>query len=163
MRHGISRAGYEAMYAPAKDYPIHTEAAVVELRSRGYDIRVPGLRYLLKSQQVAGPAGEERNFQWGPEDIDRVADWLEDAKQFVPTAMANYAEYLDGDQVAQAEAKFCAENPLTPRLMAVKTIFPGLPGLGIPGRVELRKMTPEEEAELAKAAEAARRAGKGDF
>lgn len=155
MRYGLDRANYNGLVLfpsnadehdceriLADEYPKPTGAAVTELRSRGYDARVPQLDYLVRRGTIPHPGGEGRNRLWSAESIDAAADYFEREQIYTPGTMARYFKNIDPAQDIEAMQE--AERASPDVSDFVMTIIPGRPGASEYSRVEYRPMTPAD-------------------
>ena len=147
-REGAALPGEVRARILADEYPKSTEAAALELRSRGIDADAAKLDYLIKKGAIAAPSGGSgRNRRWTAGDIDRAYERLESGGAYVPGAVARMVLNIDAAQDIRAQQEVFAEHPhLTPDAsLFVQEIVPGAPGVGLHAEIRYRPMTAAEE------------------
>lgn len=129
-------------------YPVNTQAAAGQLRTRGFDATPDRLDYLAKHGQIPSPAGEGRRRQWSIEHIDAAAERLDEKREWTPGTFARFIDGIDAAQDIEAQRAAEVANPLISPSLLVKVVQPGAPGAGVAAIVEYRPMTDDERAEL---------------
>ena len=160
MARTIDRPSYERLFPEGATYPKNTSAAIVELRQRGLDANANDVEYLIGREKLEGPkAGEGRNREWLPADVDRFAIYLEQSGAWTPSTIACELFNIDQAQDLTAARAAFRENPDLPESpnCFVRIIEPGVPGLDFPARVTYRRMTAAEEARWRRHAEVRRK------
>ncbi|MEN6385896.1 MAG: hypothetical protein ABFD79_11970 [Phycisphaerales bacterium] len=141
-------------------YPRNTDAAVSELRSRGLNVDAAMLDYLIRKEEIKGPAsGSGRNRQWYPENVDEAAEYLDGQASYNPGTMMRYFLNINPAQDIRAQRKALQENPQLGgnTSLLVMTVMPGAPGVGIYATVSYRAMNAKEQAEWNKSLELAKK------
>ena len=147
MRNVLSRSDYEDLFR-GQSYPVRTLGAKCELVTRGLQATAAALDYLVAKGDVVVPRTESGRRMWDRQHIDRAAECLADAEIFTPSAWQHLVEDTDPAQDIRAFREACRKAPHLPPDPAyfVRTVMPGVPGLGIYATVQYRAMTADELA-----------------
>ena len=116
---GLSRSEFERLRRSGvpDEYPKPTQAVVQELQERGYAVDVTVLNYLVKTGRVHPSRIGQRNFSWLPDQIDAVAEVLEEQQSFQPAVVAArsfgflYSAYLDALRQAVQQLRVESGDP----------------------------------------------------
>lgn len=164
MRYDLKREDFEEMYGTGNsDYPKTTVQVVMELRTRGLDVRQPMLDYAIKRGFLPDPAVEGvKNRQWSRELIDAAADYFYGEGFWTPYTTTCHYLNLDPAQLKREEDETLRKHPELrgDRSYLVMTIYPGAPGVDLPAIVKCRPMNTSEQAEYDARLRAAKRAMK---
>ena len=72
------------------EYPRRTESALSELRQRGYDANLAILEFLIRSGVVSPEGPNEKSLLWTKDEIDAVADYLEQQELWTTGCIASH-------------------------------------------------------------------------
>jgi len=157
MRHVLSRHDYEELYGP-DEYPKRTAAAASELVTRGLKANVNTLDHLASKGVVAVPQNDAGRRLWERRHIDQAAKHLDEIESFTPRTWLHVLEDTHPGQDLRAFREACRNAPDLPPdpTYFVRTVTPGVPGLGIYATVHYRPMSKLELAEWHRLIEQAR-------
>lgn len=146
-----------AAAALLETFPRQTGTIVADLRARGFDASLDRVTYAIKRGELEAPAAHDArgNRLWQPADIDRAAEYFLAQGMLVPGAQARTVDNVCALQQHEALEHARAAHPHVHPEMFVQIVLPGLAGRDVPSRVYFRPMTPEEEASLREAIDAA--------
>ena len=80
MHYAMARQDYERLFPDdvlEGEYPKNSNAAIVELRSRGLDADLSRVNYMISRGDVEKPFGRGRNLRWHRENLDQAAEVLD--------------------------------------------------------------------------------------
>lgn len=140
---GLSRSEFERLRRSGvpDEYPKPTQAVVQELQERGYAVDVTVLNYLVKTGRVHPSRIGQRNFSWLPDQIDAVAEVLEEQQSFQPAVVAArsfgflYSAYLDALRQAVQQLRVESGDPAIAEDPALFVMHVYPPRFGKPARV----------------------------
>lgn len=157
MRHVLSRSEFEELFGP-QSYPKRTAAAASELVSRGLKANATTLDYLAKTGVVAVPQSDGGRRLWERRHIEQAAAHLDEIESFTPGTWRHVIEDTSPAQDMRAFREACGNTPDLPPdpTYFVRTVTPGVPGLGIYAMVHYRPMSRLELAEWHQAIEQVR-------